>query len=317
MLSDHAATIARAYCGAAPVQDMVVAARGEQGRVWRLVTDDGTFAVKDLFVRQLPADAAADVAYQEAVLATGTLRLPRPVRTAAGEVLVNIAGHQVRVYDWVDLLPTDTALDPTLIGATLAAVHLVRHEPAGTLHWWYTDPVGAERWTQLLAAAKAAQAPFVEAFDAEIPHLLRLEALLEAPRNLQNCHRDLWADNILPTPGGGVCVIDWENCGLADPAQEIPMVLLDFGVGDPLRVAELYRSYGDAGGPARIRGLEAFTMVIAQFGHFWEAAVEHYLRPDAADEDRAHSLERIADLLTMPLRVKNLEEMLDIIGAAH
>jgi hypothetical protein len=50
MLSDHAATIDRAYCGGAPVQDMVVAARGEQGRVWRLVTDEGTFAVKDLFI---------------------------------------------------------------------------------------------------------------------------------------------------------------------------------------------------------------------------------------------------------------------------
>ena len=317
MLSDHAATIARAYCGGAPVQDMVVAARGEQGRVWRLVTGAGIFAVKDLVVRQLPADAAADVGYQEAVLATRTLQIPRPVRTAAGDVLLDVAGHQVRVYEWVDLLPTDTALEPALIGATLAAVHRIRHEPAGPLHWWYTDPVGAERWTLLLAAAKAAQAPFVEALELEIPHLLRLEALLETPRNLQNCHRDLWADNILPTPGGGVCVIDWENCGLADPAQEIPMVLLDFGVGDPLRTAELYRSYEDAGGPARIRGLAAFTMVIAQFGHFWEAAVEHYLRPHAADEDRAHSLERIAELLTMPLRVKHLEQMLDIIEAAH
>ena len=317
MLSDHAATIARAFCGGSAVQDMVGVARGEQGHVWRLVTEEGAFAVKDLIVRQLPADAAADVAYQEAALATGALLIPRPVLTAAGEVLLDVAGHQVRVYAWVDLLPADTALEPALIGATIAAVHRIRHEPARPLHWWYTDPVGSERWAQLLEAAKAARAPFVEAFEAEIPHLLKLEALLETPRNLQNCHRDLWADNILPTPAGGVCVIDWENCGLADPAQEIPMVLVDFGVGDPLRIAELYRSYMDAGGSARIRGFLAFTMVIAQFGHFWEAAVEHYLRPSAADEDWVHSLERVAELLTSPLRVKDLLEMLDIIGAAH
>jgi aminoglycoside phosphotransferase (APT) family kinase protein len=105
----------------------------------------------------------------------------------------------------------------------------------------------------------------------EIPHVLRLEALLETPKNLQTCHRDLWADNILPTPGGGVCVIDWENCGLEDPAQEIPMVLFDFGTSNPERIAELYGSYIDAGGPARVRGLGTFTMVIAQFGHFWES----------------------------------------------
>jgi hypothetical protein len=29
-----------------------------------------------------------------------------------------------------------------------------------------------------------------------------LDSLLEVPRNLQNCHRDLWADNVLPTTGG-------------------------------------------------------------------------------------------------------------------
>jgi hypothetical protein len=95
------------------------------------------------------------------------------------------------------------------------------------------------------------------------------------------------------------------------------MVLFDFGTSNPERIAALYGSYVDAGGPARIRGLGTFTMVIAQFGHFWEAAVERYLTPNAAEEDRAHSLERIAELLTMPLRVKDLEEMLDIIGAAH
>ena len=200
MLPDHAATIARAFCGGSAVQDMVGVARGEQGHVWRLVTEEGAFAVKDLIVRQLPADAAADVAYQEAALATGALLIPRPVLTAAGEVLLDVAGHQVRVYAWVDLLPADTALEPALIGATIAAVHRIRHEPARPLHWWYTDPVGSERWAQLLEAAKAARAPFVEAFEAEIPHLLKLEALLETPRNLQNCHRDLWADNILPTP---------------------------------------------------------------------------------------------------------------------
>ena len=32
-------------------------------------------------------------------MATGTVRLPRPVRTAAGEVLLDVAGHQLRVYE--------------------------------------------------------------------------------------------------------------------------------------------------------------------------------------------------------------------------
>jgi thiamine kinase-like enzyme len=157
-------------------------------------------------------------------------------------------------YHWVDLLPGDPGLDPAVVGATIAAIHQVQHTPARPLIRWYSEAVGAARWTELLDAAKAVKAPFADALDAEIVELLRLEALIERPMSLQNCHRDLWADNILSSPTGGVWVIDWENCGLADPAQELPMAMIDFASGDQHRVAELYRAYIDAGGPARVSG---------------------------------------------------------------
>ncbi|MFP5283465.1 MAG: phosphotransferase enzyme family protein [Actinomycetes bacterium] len=253
-LSHQAEAISRAYGRGAVVEPMALVARGEQGRVWRLATADGTYAVKELLIRQTPADAAADVAYQEAVLATGSVPLPTPVRGFGGQVLLDVAGRQVRLYEWVDLLPTDTRLDPAMVGATLAAIHRVHYAPARPLHPWYTEPVGPARWAELLGRAQAAAAPFVDALAEEIPVLLRLEGLMEPPTDLQNCHRDLWADNVLPTSIGGVCVIDWENCGLEDPAQELPMSFVDFGAGDPHRIARLYRSYLDAGGPARVHG---------------------------------------------------------------
>jgi aminoglycoside phosphotransferase (APT) family kinase protein len=234
-------------------------------------------------------------------------------RTVTGQVLVDVAGHQVRAYEWVDLLAMDRELDPAVVGATLAAIHQVHHTPARPLLGWYTEPVGAPRWTQLLDDATAAAAPFAEALEAEITELLRLEALIVPPTNLQSCHRDLWADNILPTPTGGVCVIDWENCGLADPAQELPKALFDFAFGDQRRTAELYLSYVETGGPARVRGYSSFTMVIAQLSHFWESAITTYLSSNAA-EDKAHSLDRITELLNPPLRVAHLEEMLDTIA---
>ncbi len=178
VLPDHATTIARAYGVGTPVREMIMVARGEQGRVWRLDTDSGVFAIKELIIRQLPADAAADVAYQEAVLAIGAVPMPRPIRTVAGQVLVDVAGHQVRAYEWVGLLATDKGLDPGVVGATLAAVHQVHYAPARPL----TEPLGALRWTQLLDDAMAADAPFTEALGVEITELLRLEALIEPPR---------------------------------------------------------------------------------------------------------------------------------------
>jgi hypothetical protein len=160
LLSDHAATIATAYGFGSPVREMIMAARGEQGRIWRLDTDMGALAIKELIIGQTRTDAAADVAYQEAVLATGAVPMPRPVRTVAGEVLVDLDGHQVRAYEWVDLLAMDRTLDPAIIGAMLAAVHRVHYAPARPLIGWYTDPVGARRWGQLLNDAKAVAAPF-------------------------------------------------------------------------------------------------------------------------------------------------------------
>jgi Ser/Thr protein kinase RdoA (MazF antagonist) len=314
VLSDHAELIAREFGWGGRVHDMAVAARGEQGRVWRLVTAAGTYAVKELFVRLTPADAEMDVAFQEAVLAAGSVTMPRPIRTAAGDVLLEVAGHQVRAYCWVDLLPADPGFDPASVGAALAAVHRVRHAPARPLHPWYTEPVGVARWADLLSAAYSVDAPFADVFRAEVPHLLALEAMLEPPTQMQNCHRDLWADNMLPTPGGEICLIDWENCGLADPAQEIPMALVDFGGGDRRRVAALYRAYLDNGGPGRLTGPGSFTMVIAQFGHFWESAVGMYASPNATGEERAHSIDRIAELLSLPLRPHRIEEMLETLG---
>ena len=316
MLSDHAAAIGRAYGFGPPLQEMIMVARGEQGWVWRLDADMGTFAIKELIIRQTPADASADFAYQEAVRATGAVPMPRPVRTADGRVVVDFAEYQLRGYEWVDVLAPDRSLDPTMVGATMAAIHRVQYGPARPLIGWYSEPVGARRWRQLLEESRAAAAPFADALDGEIPELLRLEGLMEPPTNLQSCHRDLWADNVLPTPAGGVCVIDWENCGLAETAQELPMAMFDFACDDQRRVAELYHAYIAAGGPARLSGYAAFTMVIAQFGHFWESAIARYLSTDAA-EDKAHSLDRIAELLNPPLRVTQLEEMLDTVASVR
>jgi hypothetical protein len=50
------------------------------------------------------------------------------------------------------------------------------------------------------------------------------------------------------------------------------MAMIDFAFGDQRRVTELYLSYLEAGGPAPISGHGSFTMVIAQFSHFWESA---------------------------------------------
>ena len=112
MLSDHAMIIGRMYGVGDPVDEMVLVARGEQGRVWRLDTHHGAFAIKELIIRQTPADASADAAYQEVVRATGAVPMPRPIRTPDDRVVVDLADYQLRAYEWVDVLTMDRSFDP-------------------------------------------------------------------------------------------------------------------------------------------------------------------------------------------------------------
>jgi Ser/Thr protein kinase RdoA (MazF antagonist) len=316
VLGDYAREVTQAFGLGSSVREWTLAGAGEQGRVWRLVTDRGTYAVKELLLRQDEAGAAASVGFQRAAIRAG-VPAPLPLQARSGRVLVELGPHQVRAYEWVDLLAMDRRADPVLVGATVAAVHRVHHEPARPVHPWYTEPVGAERWWQLHRDAVAVGAPFADGLAAEIAFLVELEGLMEPPRNLQNCHRDLWADNILPAAAGGMCIIDWEGCGLEDPAQELPMVLIDFAWQDPGRMQALYGSYADAGGPARLESRGSFTMVIAQFGHFWESAVQAYVTPGATGRVRAHSLERIEELLSQPLRPHHLDDILDAVSSCQ
>lgn len=74
--------------------------------------------------------------------------------------------------------------------------------------------------------------PFAGRLADLLDELVPPESWIEPPQMLQTCHRGLWADNVLPTSDGGVCIIDWENSGSADPSQELGCVLLEFACAD-------------------------------------------------------------------------------------
>jgi Ser/Thr protein kinase RdoA (MazF antagonist) len=240
-------------------------ARGEQGEVWRLETENGAWAVKRHFEPPDPVDTERAARHQEAARAAG-VHVPAVVRTTTGDVLANVAGEPVRVFGWLDLAGRDPMVDPVAVGSVVAAIHRVRHDAGIPVHPWYRDPVGAGAWDDLVAALSTAGAPFGDELAAYRRELVALEGLLEAPSRLQTCHRDLWADNVLGTDDG-LCVIDWDTCGLADPSQELAMVLFEFGMGDEVRIRAIRDAYVDAGGPGRVERPGAFSMAIASLGH--------------------------------------------------
>jgi aminoglycoside phosphotransferase (APT) family kinase protein len=296
--------------GAARLSDGPVA-RGKQGVVWRLETADASWAVKVPFDRSGEDDVRASTLFQEAAHAAG-VPTPRVRRTTEGTVFATVGGQQVRVYEWVELLAPDTRLDPALVGAVVAAVHQVSVPHDGAVDPWYVDAVGAGRWDQLVEQLREAKAPFAGRLADLRDELVALESWIEPPRTVRTCHRDLWADNVVPTADGGVCVIDWENSGPADPSQELGCVLFEFARRDAGRAHALTDAYREAGGPATVSRRGHFSMLIAQLGHITEIAATDWLEPNARSPHRADSAGWIGEVLDEP----HTRELLDTLLAA-
>jgi Ser/Thr protein kinase RdoA (MazF antagonist) len=255
------------------------AARGELGHVWRLDTDRGPWAVKRLV---LPVDGTTgeDVDFQLAARAAG-VRLPRPRRTTTGRaVAVGPDGVGHRVYEWIDIAP-DAPVDPATAGALLGRIHGVGW-PAGDVDPWYRRPPPEDRWPGLVAAARAAGAPWAEPLADRVGEIVATtrRATGVTPSRVIRCHLDFNLDNVVADREGRTWVIDWENSGAGDPAQELAQAVFELaGLGgrDTAEAARAFLDgYEEAGGPGRVRDLDAFAMafvvqasLLAFYGQRW------------------------------------------------
>jgi aminoglycoside phosphotransferase (APT) family kinase protein len=287
-------------------------ARGEVGQVWRLNTSRGSWAVKEPFEAPDIEEVDDDAAFQDAARAAG-VPMPAVVRAGNGDVVVNLDSTAIRVYEWVELLQRDPRLDPATVGRIMAALHSVEYAGSNGVHPWYTDPVGEEAWDDLVRRLEAGDAPFAGLLAAQRDELVALEQQLEWPATVQTCHRDLFADNVLRTPDGGLCVIDWENAGLADPSQELCLALFEYSCGEMDRARELYEAYREAGGAGCIDGPGNFSMIVCQLHHIGETACLRWLDP-ARLADRTHNEEWAMEFLTQPLTRGMIEEFVSTLS---
>ncbi|HEU5144676.1 MAG TPA: aminoglycoside phosphotransferase family protein, partial [Dermatophilaceae bacterium] len=141
-------------------------ARGQLGQVWRLMTAQGAFAVKEWFAGPDAADATRDAAFSELVRAGGVFT-PTVMRTVTGEVTTVVDGTMVRVCEWVDLEPHTRKLDPVAVGEAVARLHLStwgRTRPDVPVDRWFSEGFGPEAWCALLEQLVEAGAPFARDF---------------------------------------------------------------------------------------------------------------------------------------------------------
>jgi Ser/Thr protein kinase RdoA (MazF antagonist) len=285
-------------------------ASGRLGSIWRLDTDAGSWAVKqvDDTTDAEVAEIVDGAAFQETAGAAG---VPTPAvrRTHAGDLIADVDGLHIRVHAWVDLHDPDLDLDPVDLGRLVAGLHQVDFAGSIGVDAWYSEPVGAARWSELIGDLGKRDAPFEGELAALIPDLVALEAYLGSPpRALRTCHRDLWADNLRRSKDGGLCVFDFDNAGLADPSQELAAVLVEYSGSSPVRAAAIRDAYAEAGGPGRVERPTDFAMPIAQLSHIVEEGCRRWLASttDAGREDNEGWVREFIDRPLTPALVETL-----------
>jgi aminoglycoside phosphotransferase (APT) family kinase protein len=287
-------------------------AEGRVGSIWRLDTELGSWVVKPI-AGDLGPEARAvledTTRFQEAARCAG---VPTPAvrRTRAGEVVGDLGGVRVTVLSWVDLLGPDRGLDPVALGRLLARLHQVDYAGTLGLHPWYSEPVGADAWRDLVGALRRRGAPFADEIATLVPELVGLESLLgRRPRSVRTSHRDLWADNLRATAGGELCLIDFDDAGLADPSQELALILVEFADRDPARARLIREAYAEAGGPGRILGPTDFAMAIAALCHIVETGCRQWLAA-TTDDERDDNEGWVREFLERPLNRDAIERLL-------
>ena len=291
-------------------------ARGEQGEIWRLITASGTWAVKTTFAPLSGAQAEVPAEFQARAETQG---VPAPTgrRTRDGHWLAEVDDTVIRVFTWVEMEDPDPQLDPALVGRTVAALHRTVLPSRVRPHEWYTEPVGAAAWAEIVAEAQQQRAPFADQVAAVCADLVDVESIIRPMTAVQICHCDLWADNVRGTPGGGLTVIDWDNAGPADPSRELALVLFEFGRGRPDRLQLLYGAYLAHGGPGRIEVETDFSTIIAQLHHIGAMQLRRWLDPSLPASARARALAGIEEFLDNPLDRAAIEQILAVTQSAR
>lgn len=289
--------IARRFGLGAPTSELVPVPGGNTHRLFRLTTDHGTWAVKqvqrvdeDWWLQGFQESTSLELAARSA-----GVRMPRPVAPAEplADVLAELpTGGQTltyRVHTWVDgSAPTGSA-HPELLewaartSATLHGLGLRSRSPLSSTY--RTFP--AEEWRDWADQARHRGREVGDHLRASLPVVLDVQAHVEPVLDLAElsrlCHGDLTPENVLVTADGPV-LLDWDSAGPEVPELEWLRTLWSFlrvpphspGPSDVRRALDAYlRSGGEHQAPASLRFAGLLNSQLRALAYFTWCAIGH------------------------------------------
>jgi len=298
----------------APLRPMTRVQGKASSSVYRLDTEQGSFAVKELSLERGWTFSHDDVfRFERAAFAAG-VPMPEPI-SADAEVLV---------HRWVDgeEVPEEPvsrafALE---IGEILARIHAL------DVNWTHTsveDPAPRD-WRELARRAAVTDQPWADELAGTVDALLAIADFVdtcERPGPVVLTHRDIHPWNLLAREGRPV-VLDWELSGSLDLASELGSTALSLSKGpgfdhiDSAVFRSVLDGYVAGGGALPPSGPSWFVFMISGWLGFtrWNivrclAGVEATTGPDLARryEEVRNGLHGLPDMFG---RLHSLEDLL-------
>lgn len=250
-----------------PIGPMIRIHGGFANRMYRLNTDQGSFAVKELNVvdRRWSYQVEDVLRFERAAFAAG-IPMPEPI-SASPNTLV----HRWVEGEKVPEAPVSEAY-AFEIGEILARLHALDVE------WtdgWVEDPMSRD-WPELAERAAATGQPWAEELAFQVETLLAIADFVdscERPGPVVLTHRDIQPWNVLARDGRPV-VLDWELSGMLDLSGELGSTALSLAKGpgfdhiEPTIFRTVLDGYVAAGGVLPPRGPSWFVFMIGGWlGH--------------------------------------------------
>jgi hypothetical protein len=197
---------------------------GLSNRMWRLDTDHGAFAVKQMIVNADRPTFLENVetafTIERRAWAAG-VPMPEPVVDPTnGRAVARIADALVRVHRWVD--GTTGAGSPIEAAELLANIHT-----AGQPRWTSTS---GPRWTG-------------QGWDADLAAMARRVAPGPEDLLIVDSHGDLDRKNALRRADGVLIALDWDAAGPVSAVHEAVGVALDWSDAQPNLFADALAAY--------------------------------------------------------------------------
>ena len=245
----------------APVGPLVRIHGGFANRLYRLDTDQGSFAVKELTLtdRRWACPAEDVFRFERTAFAAG-IPMPEPISVS----------HDTLVHRWVEgeKVPEEP-VPPAYgfeIGAILARLHALDVEWTDT-----SNEAAPHDWPELAARAAATGQQWAGELTAQVETFLAIAEFVDScdrPGPVVLTHRDIQPWNLLNRDGRPV-VLDWELSGLLDLSGELGSTALSLAKGpglDDIRPA-VFRSvldgYVAGGGTLPPPGPSWFVFIVS------------------------------------------------------